>query len=125
MTLILNQSFEQGIFPGILKIVQVSPIHKKEDTLAVSNYRPIPLLIVFSKIFENAMYHRIYSFLCKYKLINTNQFDFRLNYSAENALISLTETIKKSLDNDEIVCGTFIVLQKTFDTVNHEILLEN
>ena len=71
------------------------------------------------------MYHRIYYFLCKYKLINTNQFDFHLNYSVENALISLTETIKKSLDNDEIVCGTFIVLQKTFDTVNHEILLEN
>ena len=29
LTLILNQSFEQGIFPEILKIAQVSPIHKK------------------------------------------------------------------------------------------------
>ena len=71
------------------------------------------------------MYHRIYSFLCKYKLINTNQFGFRSNQSTEHALISLIETIKKSLDNDEIVCGVFIDLQRAFDNVNHEILLEN
>ena len=124
MTLILNQSFEQGIFPEILKIAQVSLIHKNEDTVTVSNYHPIPLLSVFSKIFEKAMYHRIYSFLCKYKLINTNQFGFRSNHSTEHTLISLIETIKISLDNDEIVCGVFIDLQKAFDTVNHEILLE-
>ena len=45
----------------------------------------------------------------KYKLINTNQFGFRSNHSTEHTLISLIETIKKSLDNDEIVCGVFIV----------------
>ena len=70
------------------------------------------------------MYHRIYSFLCKYKLINTNQFVFCSNHSIEHTLISLIETIKKSLDNDEIVCRVFIDLQKAFDTINHEILLE-
>ena len=60
----------------------------------------------------------------KYKLINTNQFGFRSNHSTEHVLTSLLETIKKSLDNDEIVCGVFIDLQKAFDTVNHEILPE-
>ena len=34
------------------------------------------------------------------------------------------ETIKKYLDDGEIVCGVFIDLQKAFDTVNHEIHLE-
>ena len=70
------------------------------------------------------MYHGIFSFLCKYKLINTNQFGFCSNHSTEHTLISLIETIKKSLDNDEIVCGVFIDLQKIFGTINHEILLE-
>ena len=102
----------------------MSPIHKKEDTVTVSNYRPISLLSVFSKIFEKAMYYRIYSFLCKYKQISTNQFGFRSNHSTEHAFINLMETIKKYLDNDETVCGVFIDLQKAFDTVNHEILLE-
>ena len=70
------------------------------------------------------MYNRIYSFLCKHKLINTKQFGFRSKHSTENALISLIETINKYIDNGEIVCGVFIDLQKAFHTVNHEILLE-
>ena len=36
----------------------------------------------------------------------------------------LIETIKKYLDDGEIVCGVFVDVQKVFDTVNHEILLE-
>ena len=42
----------------------------------------------------------------------------------EHALISLIETFKKYLDDGKIVCGVFIDLQKAFDTVNYEILLE-
>ena len=60
------------------------------------------------------MYHRIYSFLCKYKLINTNQFWFHSNHSPEHALINLIETIKKSVDNDEIICGVFYRFTKVF-----------
>ena len=53
-----------------------------------------------------------------------NQFGFCSNHSTEQALISLIETTKKYLDNDEIVCRVFIDLQKVFDTVSHEVLLE-
>ena len=70
------------------------------------------------------MYNRIYSFLSKHKLINTTQFDFWSKHSTEHVLISLIETVKKYLDDGEIVCGVFIDLQKAFDTVDHEILLE-
>ena len=71
------------------------------------------------------MYNRIYPFLCKHKLINNKQFGFRSKHSTEHALISLLETIKKHLDDGELVCGVFVDLQKAFDTVNHEILPEN
>ena len=37
----------------------------------------------------------------------------------------MAETIKNSLDNREFGCGIFLDLQKTFDTVNHSILLMN
>ena len=50
------------------------------------------------------MYYRVYSLLCKYKLINTNQFGFGSNHSIEHVLISFIETIKKYLDNDEVGC---------------------
>ena len=37
--------------------------------------------------------------------------------------ICLTEMIGNALDNGSFACGVSIDLQKTFDTVNHDILL--
>ena len=43
--------------------------------------------------------------------------------STNHALISITESIRQSIDNNEFACGIFIDLKKAFDTVNHTILL--
>ena len=125
LSFIINRSFEEGVVSEFLKTAQVTPVRKNEETLTISTYRPTSLLSVFSKILEKSMYNIIYSFLCKHKLINTTQFGFRSKHSAEHALIILIETVKKYLDDGEIVYGVFIDLQKVFDNVNHEILLEN
>lgn len=42
----------------------------------------------------------------------------------EHVLISFIETIKKYIDDGEILHGVFTDLQKAFDAVNPEILLE-
>ena len=52
------------------------------------------------------------------------QFGFRTGHSTDHALISLTQTIKSSLDKNRFGCGIFIDLQKAFDTVNHDIFLK-
>ena len=54
------------------------------------------------------------------------RFGFRSGHSTDHALVSLTESIKLSLDNNRLACGIFIDLQKAFafDTVNHDILLK-
>ena len=43
------QYFAEGIYPHILKIAQVSPAHKHEDTLTVTKYHSISLLSIFSQ----------------------------------------------------------------------------
>ena len=120
---IINESFQGGIFPGKMKLAKVIPLFKKGCPLTASNYRPISLLSVFSKITEKVMYERLYKFLEKHEILYTLQFGFRASHSINHALVSLTEAIKNSLDNRKFGCGIFIDLQKAFDTVNHNILL--
>ena len=52
------------------------------------------------------------------------QFSFRSGHSSNHAIVNLVESIKKYIDNDNYVCSVFIDLEKVFDTVNHQILLE-
>ena len=121
---LVNLSFEVGVFPDILKLAKVTPLHKKESQLNFLNYRPISLLSVLSKIYEKLIYTRIYSYLSKNNLIYSKQFGFRSNYSTNHALISITEYIRGLLDDGHYVCGVFVDLEKAFDTVNHKILCE-
>ena len=51
------------------------------------------------------------------------QFGFRQKYLAIHILISLTENIRKNLDEGNIGFGIFVSLQKAFNTVEHNILL--
>ena len=69
------------------------------------------------------MYNRIYKFFSDNNLIHSLKFGFRQKYSTVHALISLTENIRKNLDEGNIGCGIFVNLQKAFDTVEHDILL--
>ena len=70
------------------------------------------------------MYERLYKFLDSFEILYTLQFGFRESYSTSHALLSLTETIKKSIDDGKFGCGIFLDLQKAFDTVNRKILLQ-
>ena len=60
---IINMSFNTGVYPDLLKIVKVIPIHKGGSTQEVNNFRPISLLSIFDKIMEKIMHKKLYYFL--------------------------------------------------------------
>ena len=121
---VLNLSFETGTFPSELKIAKVIPLHKKGNLYSTTNYRPISLLSNFGKIFEKLMYVRIMSFLKSHNILYKYQFGFRSHHSTSLALIDVADTVYHELDSGNYVIGTFLDLQKAFDTVNHAILLQ-
>ena len=62
---IINQSFEQGVFPYRLKEALVIPLFKKGDKHNVENFRPISILPTFSKIFQHAINKQLKKLLQK------------------------------------------------------------
>ena len=123
LSIIFNKSIHDGIFPDSLKTAKVIPIHKNDSIFEVSNYRPISLLPIFSKIFERLMYTRLSEFITKHKILHDNQFGFQKNKSTELAVNSIISNIGTSFENKEIAHCIFLDFAKAFDTVNHDILI--
>ena len=67
---------------------------------------------------------RLNNFLDLHSIIYPNQFGFQACHSTVHSLISITESINKTIEQKKFGCGVFIDLKKAFDTVNHEILLK-
>lgn len=120
---IINFSFSAGVFPDRLKQALVIPIHKKNSIHKCSNYRPISLLSVLSKIIEKIMKKRLIAYLNKINFFSKNQFGFREGLNTESALISFMEGVSNGLNSGDSVSGLFLDMTKAFDTVNHSILM--
>lgn len=89
LTNLFNESFSHGIFPDILKVAAVTPIFKGGSKLEVSNYRPVSVLPIISKILEKLMQTRLVSYLEKNKIIYENQFGFQKNKSTSLAVLDM------------------------------------
>ena len=99
-------------------------IYKKGLRDDISNYRPISLLSVFNKIIETIMYNRLVKFLEENKLLFSNQFGFRSTHSTTHANVLIVDKTQRAIEREEFSCGIFLDLSKTFDTVDHTILLK-
>ena len=123
LTQIINKSFEEGIFPDDLKKTKVIPLHKDGSKLDENNYRPISLLIVWSKIIERALFIRMYAYMEYHNLLFNRQFGFRTKHSTIDALVELVEKIRLNCQNVKAI-SFFLDLKKAFDTIEHDILLK-
>merc|ERR1712240_825778 len=121
---IFNASISKGVYPDLLKTARVTPIYKKGVKSDPGNYRPISVLSQVNKVFEKILHKRLYKYLSKFKILYEYQFGFREGHSTTQALVEITDRLKKAIDAKELTCGIFIDLTKAFDTVDHTILLD-
>ena len=124
LTHICNLSFKTGVFPQQMKIANVVPIDKSGDEKMFSNYRPVSVLPVFSKLIERLMYNRLIMFVTNNDLLYKYQFGFQRGKSAYMALLMLVDKMTEALEKGECVVGIFLDFSKGFDTVNYDILLQ-
>ena len=120
LTILFNQSLSTGVFPKCWKTSNVVPIHKKDSRSSVSNYRPISLLSIVSKVFERVVFNHLMSHLIEHGILSDIHFGFRPQRSAQDALLCATRDWHLSLDSGNSVSAVFFDLAKAFDSVPHE-----
>ena len=69
--------------------------HKGGSGCECSNYRPVSVLHILSKILEKHVFTHLYAFLPKRKLIADSQFGFRKQNSCQTTLLTLTRKMNK------------------------------
>ncbi|XP_049964569.1 uncharacterized protein LOC126485008 [Schistocerca serialis cubense] len=121
---IINFSFLNGAFPGMLKIAKIIPVHKKGSKEDPTNYRPNALLSTFSKVFEYIMATRIMSFLDKENILSPAQFGSQSKKATTDAIQEFLDHALELVDKKLPAIGIFLDLTKAFDMVNHSILLQ-
>lgn len=124
ITKIVNASFRQAVYPRAWKSAIVTPIFKSGNVNDVTNYRPISILPVVSKVAERCVADQLLAHLnnTPYRL-HPMQFGFRANHSTDTATRFFIESVKSKIDKGGVVGAIFLDLKKAFDTINHHVLL--
>ena len=116
-----NNCVAIGIFPECFKTAEVIPSYKKDKPTEKTNYRPISILSNISKIYERLMHDNMSDYFND--VLSKFQCGFRKGFSAQNCLLYMIETIRKTRDNHGVFAAVMTDLSKAFDCISHELLI--
>ena len=102
-----------------MKIAKLIPLFKTGLKLDSKNCRPISLLPLLSKLIEKVIHTQAQKYLDKRSVLYKFQSGLRKKISTDSCLVQLSDYTINGMEK-----GILIDLQKTFDTLDHDVLLE-
>ena len=124
ITYLFNLSLRTGHIPSEWKQSLVVPIPKSNNNKgSPTNYRPISLLSVLSKLLERHVHKILTEHLCTHHPLSNSQWGFSAGKSTVTALLTTTHEWFQRLEEGKEICAVFFDFKKAFDSVPHRPLI--
>lgn len=120
---LFSLSYRSACFPSSWKCAQVQPIPKKGKKTVPSNYRPIALVPIISKVMEKLINEQLLKYLESSNIISDRQYGFRKHRSTGDLLAYVTHLWTRAIESYGESRAVALDISKAFDRVWHDGLL--
>ena len=124
LTHIINHSIITSTVPVEWKISRICPVPKTKNPKSLSEYRPISILPILSKVFERVILKQITELIENESIYDSQQSGFRKGHSTATILLKLKEDILRAMKKGEVTLTILADFSKAFDTVDYKVLLK-
>jgi hypothetical protein len=118
---LFSKSISSGTFPQQWKEAVIVPIHKKVDRNFVTNYRPISLLCILSKVLERCVFNRLIDYLSH--SLSEYEHGILKGRSTVTQMLCFLHKNGEALDKASQTDIIYLDLSKAFDSVSHSRLV--
>ena len=119
-----NLSLASGHYPDAWKTSHIRPKFKSGSRLDPSNYRPINITSILSRILEKIVKEQMSNYFLSLHVISPAQHGFLSNRSCSTCQVDFLNHIISLRDEDYNVAVLYFDFSKAFDTVSHPRLLQ-
>ena len=101
-------------------MADITPAFKKGGKHDKSNYRPVSILPILSKVYEKCLYKQIENYM--ENILSNFQCGFRKGFNTQQCLIGMIEKAKSIMDKGRHFSALLTDLSKAFDCLLHDLL---
>lgn len=122
MTELFNREVKVGLASSLKRGILI-PLHKKGDEEQISNYRPIVIGCMMSRLVMKVITERLMMFVIEKAVIPKRQLGFIKNRGATPGIQMLREFMTQGKLKDHKVVVTALDISNAYNNVNHELLI--
>ena len=117
----INTCINKGKFPDKQKMADITRAFKKRDKNDKSNYRPVSVLPILSKVYGKCLYKQVESYM--ENILSNFQCGFKKGFNAQQCLSDMIEKCKGIMDKGGHFSALLADLSKAFDCPPHDFLI--